>query len=265
MNCAICGPAKTSQRMQVAQHQFVQCVSCGLVYVVNFHKEMTSYASGDYFTSKHQYIHRWAEFSRMFETLLDKVVRFKRGGKLLDIGAGVGTLLHVAAQREFDVHGVEISEWASAFARNEMNLPVITGTLEDAKLLSRDYDVIIMNHVLEHVDNPRALLDEIRRILKDDGVLVIGVPNIGSIMAKCMGSRWASLRPEEHIWQFTPRTLRQLIGRTGFNELYLEAKDNYQAIGWGPKALLRRVINGVSVATNRSEAMLLFAEKRTSL
>jgi hypothetical protein len=80
-------------------------------------------------------------------------------------------------------------------------------------------------------------------------------------MAKLMGARWASLRPEEHIWQFTHETLGDLVGRSGFREFYFESKENYKPNGWGPKELVRRVLNYISIVTNQSESMLLFAAK----
>lgn len=248
--------------MCVSQRQFVKCPVCGLVYIVNFQDGMTSYATDDYFTNKHQYTSRWDDFCLIFGAMVDEIVRFKPTGRLLDVGAGVGAFLHVARQRGFEVQGVEVSEWASAFAREEKNLPVITGTLEDAKLRSRDFDVIVVNHVIEHVQDPRSLLEEISRLLKDDGILVLGVPNIGSLMARLMGAKWSSLRPDEHIWHFTPRTLTLLAERSGFVPLSVKAKYNYSAVGWSPKAVIRKLINGLAVLTNRSEAMILFATKK---
>ena len=126
------------------------------------------------------------------------------------------------------------------------------------------FDVVVLNHVLEHVENLQSLFAEVRRLLKKDGLLVIGVPNIGSLMASIKGDRWASLRPEEHIWHFTPTTLRLLVNEAGFREIYFEAKDNYPVTGWGPFKLFRRVVNFVAVVSNRSEAMLLFAEKNNN-
>lgn len=60
--------------------------------------------------------------------------------------------------------------------------------------------MVVINHVLEHVDNPRLMLSEIRRILKRDEIIMVSVPNIGSLMARIKGSKWESLLPEEHIW-----------------------------------------------------------------
>jgi 2-polyprenyl-3-methyl-5-hydroxy-6-metoxy-1,4-benzoquinol methylase len=198
----------------------------------------------------------------MFEHLVGKITSFKRNGILLDVGAGVGTLMHVAKKHGFETYGVEISEWASAYARDKRGLNMITGALENAAYPDAHFDVIVINHVLEHVADPIKLLSKVRRILKDDGVLVVGVPNIGSIMARIMRERWLSLRPEEHIWHFSANTLRRLIDKAEFHEIYFEARDNYSVQGWRPKKIAQRIINRVSVIMNRSEAMLLIASKK---
>jgi 2-polyprenyl-3-methyl-5-hydroxy-6-metoxy-1,4-benzoquinol methylase len=264
MNCGFCGSSTSALLLRSGSHRLVKCASCGLVYTDSYGAGATSYAEDDYFTRKNQYVSRWNEFCDIFEPLLDKVVRFKREGKLLDVGAGVGTLLSVAARRGFIVQGVEVSEWAAAFARKEKGLDVLTGPLENACLETESFDIVTINHVLEHVQDPLALLREIHRILKNDGLLVIGVPNFGSIMAGLLGAKWPSLRPEEHIWHFTPATLTQMIAKSGFDEAYFEAKENHPGAGWRPAALLRKIINPLAVLTSRSEAMLLFATKKSA-
>jgi len=262
--CGLCGSSEAAGYLGVREYRLVRCRGCGLVYVANFGIGGTAYED-DYFIRKNQYVNSWDDFCAVFEVLVNKIVRFKQTGTLLDVGSGVGTLLHVARNRGFTVKGVELSPWASAFARDEKGLDVTTGMLEDAMLRTASFDVVVINHVLEHVPDPRVLLAEIRRILKDDGLLVIGVPNIGSIMAQLKGARWASLKPEEHIWHFTHATLRRLVAEAGFGEICFEAKDNYPVSGWGVKEILQRVINLIAVLTDRSEAMLLFADKKKEL
>ena len=260
MTCGLCGSGTNAAVLNTGSHRLVKCAECGIIYTADFKQEMTSYAEG-YFSGKNQYVGRWDEFCAMFEGLLDKVIRFKREGKLLDVGAGVGALLSVAVKRGFTVKGVEVSEWAVAFAREEMGLDVLMGPLADARLETEAFDVVVINHVLEHVSVPLELLAEVRRILKNDGLLVIGVPNIGSIMAGLQGNQWPSLRPEEHVWHFTPGTLKRLLILAGFKVIYFEAKENYPVSGCRPKSFIKRLINWVSVLTNRSEAMLVFAQK----
>ncbi len=247
--------------MDTGNHQLARCSACGLIYTADFCADETSYIERDYFTEKNQYVAKWDNFASLFETLVQKISQFKPNGSLLDVGAGVGTLMSVASHKGFNVKGVEISAWASAFAREEKGLDVITGTLDDARLPDCAFDVVIVNHVLEHVESPRLFLAEIYRILKDDGMLVIGVPNVGSLMAHLKGGQWVSLRPEEHLWHFSPTTLRQLINSEKFVECYFEARENYEVLGWGWKEQIVRVINAIASLTNRGEAMLFFATK----
>jgi 2-polyprenyl-3-methyl-5-hydroxy-6-metoxy-1,4-benzoquinol methylase len=262
MKCFICDNSTSSPYFTAGKHVFEQCTRCGLVFVANFTEEDISYKGNQYFVERNAYVQRWDEFCAMFEQLLFKIMHYKRQGNFLDIGAGVGALLHVAGKHGFITYGVEVSEWASSYARDERRLNVRTGLLQSAVYPASHFDVIVINHVLEHVPAPLELLEEVHRILKGDGLLVIGVPNIGSIMSRILRERWPSLRPEEHRWHFTPTTLRRLMARAGFQEVWFEARDNYSVQGWSLKETIRRIINRVSVVTNRSEAMLLFAVKK---
>ncbi len=264
MICCLCDKPENVVLFFAGRHRIVKCAACGLVYTADFKTGAEIY-DNSYFTLKNQYVARWEEFCAMFESLMDKILRFKRSGRLLDVGAGVGALLSVAVKRGFSAQGVEVSDWASAFARIEKGLDVITGTLEDARFGTGAFDVVVLNHLLEHVHYPRSLLAEVRRILKNDGLLSIGVPNISSIMATLKGGRWVSLHPEEHIWHFSPETLEKLLLLSGFEILRFESKENHAVTGWAPRALARRLINRVSVWTNCSEAMLVFAQKRIGL
>jgi 2-polyprenyl-3-methyl-5-hydroxy-6-metoxy-1,4-benzoquinol methylase len=169
--------------------------------------------------------------------------------------------MEAASAKGFTVKGVEVSQWASAYAREEKGLDVVPGTLEEARFADACFDVVVLNHVLEHVEAPKPLLAEIRRILKDDGLLAIGVPNAGSLMATLIGARWASWRPEQHLWHFTPDTLAALLKTVGFDVIHREAKDNSPVTGWGAKDLAQRGINAISAMANKSEAMLFIARK----
>lgn len=262
MNCGLCGSGKNTLMFYSGGHKIAKCDDCGLIYTADFEKGAVFYGGKGYFTRENQYVSGWDEFCAMLDPLVDGIARFKPGGKLLDVGAGVGVLLSVAARRGYIAKGVEVSEWASAFAREKKGLDVLSGTLEAAQLPANSFDVVVINHVLEHVERPREMLADARRILKGDGLLAIGTPNIGSVMAGLRGGKWRSLRPEQHIWHFSEKTLKKLAGLSGFEVVHFEARANYSAGGWGLKALAKRLINLVSVLNDRSEAMILFARKQ---
>jgi len=259
--CGICGEAEFSPFLNVGGKSLVRCRSCRLVRTADFQPDAALYAGEGYFTGPGGYIERHEIFRSLFEPLVERILRFKPRGALLDVGTGVGTLMDAASAKGFTVKGVEVSQWASTYAREGKGLDVVPGTLEEASFADKSFDVVVLNHVLEHVEAPKPLLAEIRRILKDDGLLAIGAPNAGSLMATLIGARWASWRPEQHIWHFTPDTLTALLKTAGFDVIHQEAKDNSTVTGWGAKELAQRVINAISAMANKSEAMLFLARK----
>jgi len=263
MNCCVCGagPHNTTIRTHAAGFRLVRCRGCGMVYRPESPVSSTGPYGKEYFTDRNEYLGRQNEFHAAFEELVAKIRRRKSGGHFLDVGTGIGTLMEIASENGFRVSGVEYSPWASNFARNEKGLDVFTGTLEEARFPEKTFDVVVLNHVLEHLERPGETLREARRILKRDGVLVIGVPNIESIMARLLGAGWYSLKPDEHVWHFCPATLCRLVRERGFEVIDWESRENNLPSGWFAKKYLQMAINAVAVLTNRSEAMLLFARR----
>jgi SAM-dependent methyltransferase len=263
MNCCVCGAGSdnTTIHIQAAGFRLVRCRACGLVYLPEKPVRVMEDYGKEYFTDRNEYVGRRDEFHAAFEELVGKIRRRKNRGHLLDVGTGIGILMEVATKEGFRVSGVEVSPWASSFARAEKGLEVFTGTLEEAHFPGETFEVVVLNHVLEHLEHPVETLRETRRILKRDGVLVIGVPNIESIMARLLGTRWYSLKPNEHIWHFTPATLCRLVREAGFEVIEWESRENNRPSGGVAKRFLQTAINAVAVLTNRSEAMLLFARR----
>jgi 2-polyprenyl-3-methyl-5-hydroxy-6-metoxy-1,4-benzoquinol methylase len=239
-----------------------QCNSCAQVYVRGIDRSAaeTEYDESSYFTERNSYLKNQEAIASQFQKILDRVKLYKAGGMFLDVGCSVGIFLDVVRRNGFEAKGVEVSKWASEFSRQK-GFDVVTGGLVDGNYPEKSFDIVIMNHVLEHISEPIKILVEVKRILKDDGLFVIGVPNFGSYMAKLLKGKWFSLMPDQHIWQFTHESLCNLLKRTGFTEVYFEAKDNHKIIGWRPVKVGKRLINVVAVMTNNAEAMMVFARK----
>lgn len=258
----ICSCQGNSHKLfDAGSHEVRQCNNCSQVFVtgVDLQTVQADYDESHYFLERNSYLERWEELSGHFQKIINTVKKIKSKGTLLDVGCSVGILLDVAQKNGFEVKGVEISRWASEFAR-ERGLDVVTGGLIEAGYPERNFDIIVLNHVVEHLSSPGAILQEAKRILKDDGLLVVGVPNFGSYMAQIRKGKWVSLMPDHHIWQFTHATLTNLLTACGFCEVYFEAKDNH-GTGFSPYGLLVKLINCFAVITNNSEAMLAIANK----
>ncbi|MEW6655475.1 MAG: class I SAM-dependent methyltransferase [Aquificota bacterium] len=134
-------------------------------------------------------------------------LRAEERGKLLDIGCGNGYFLAQMRDLGWDVAGVEPDPNAVKVAREEFGLKVFQGTIEEINFPENSFDVITMNHVIEHVLDPIALLSECKRILKPNGKLIVITPNIKSLGHRFFKQDWRGLEPPRHIYLFSSRSL----------------------------------------------------------
>lgn len=142
-----------------------------------------------------------------------------RPGRVLDVGCGRGFLLDAFRRRGWNVEGTEMSAASSAHAREVLGIPVQVGPLEALGIPGESFDAVTIWHVLEHVPTPASLLDEIHRILRPGGVLLVSVPNFGSPEARASGPAWFHLDVPRHLVHFTPDTLVGALRGSGFEPL----------------------------------------------
>jgi 2-polyprenyl-3-methyl-5-hydroxy-6-metoxy-1,4-benzoquinol methylase len=147
-------------------------------------------------------------------------LRGGRPGRVLDVGCGRGELLQEFRRRGWDVQGTELSDRASAYAREVLHLPVETGSLDTIGFPAGHFDAITLWHVLEHVADPQALLLEANRILKPGGVFLVSVPNFGSCEARLFRDKWFHLDVPRHVTHLTKGSLREALAATGFQDRY---------------------------------------------
>jgi SAM-dependent methyltransferase len=149
---------------------------------------------------------------------LDHCFREKApGGKrLLDIGCGSGTFLHVAQPPGYSSHGMDQSERAVEIAQKQYGFPVRPGTVGSGVWDDCRFDFITMFHVLEHLTDPKPCLSSIRDLLQPGGVVIIQVPNLSSIQARLLGKFWHGLDVPRHVINYTPEALGFLLRDAGF-------------------------------------------------
>jgi SAM-dependent methyltransferase len=147
---------------------------------------------------------------------LDRVERHRRTGRLLDIGCGRGLFLALARQRGWEVAGTELSPEAAASGRQKYELSVFAGDVTQAQYPTNHFDVVTLFHVLEHLSLPRATLEEVKRILKPRGLLVVAVPDAGGWQARWGGPHWFHVDVPRHTVHFTRESLADMLRRTGF-------------------------------------------------
>ncbi len=233
--CDLCGgtDARFLMACERLDGPLVRCRQCGLVYVGERREDFT-FSRFDPERSR-----RLAERVRALELVDEEVEvreapvreqvmaerlrwvqRFIASGRLLEIGCADGAFLKLAARAGFHAHGIEPDPVTSAVARQCSNIVVFPGTLADAPYPAASFDVIVLFHVLEHLDSPRRALHEIHRLLRPGGVIVIETPNIASLWFRLLGRRWRQFIPD-HYYFFSPVTLTRLLEESRFRLLAL--------------------------------------------
>jgi len=137
-------------------------------------------------------------------------------GHVLDIGAADGAFLFAIKKRKWNTTGLEISDSFRTEA-DHRDINIIVGDLREQHFPDRQYNVVTLWHVFEHVGEPIEYLNEIRRVMNDDGLLVVTLPNIDSWQARLFGRRWFHLDPPRHLYHYAPSTLQRLFEQQGFN------------------------------------------------
>jgi 2-polyprenyl-3-methyl-5-hydroxy-6-metoxy-1,4-benzoquinol methylase len=144
---------------------------------------------------------------------LTEISKFTDGKKLLEVGSNIGFTLNIARNRGFKVSGCEINPKCrelSALLYKIMPLP-------DFFEVTENFDVIIMNDVLEHFPNPELAIEQARNLLNPNGILFIQLPNIDSKRAKKLKGEWDYVLAPDHTYHFTPKCLNELLQKGGFN------------------------------------------------
>ena len=183
------------------------------------------------------------ELKRLNLMYLDK----QKPGRLLEIGCGSGQRLAQMRALGWEVEGQEIDPKAAAHASSK-GLIVHLGNLQNLSFSDALFDAIIMNHVIEHVHDPVAVLTECYRILKPRGILVVVTPNIESCGHRHFRSFWMGLDPPRHLYLFTRKTLRKIAERAGFSkyEVWTTAA-KAQVISAGSLDIKKRGRHGMGV------------------
>jgi SAM-dependent methyltransferase len=198
-------------------NRIVKCVKCGLIYI-NPRQEGKELLSSYINMADDLYVQEEKGRRISSRVILKKLNRLKKRGRILDVGCATGFFLDEAKGLGWEVYGVELSKWAVSYARDKFDIEVFEGELKDAHFQDSYFDVVVLKDSIEHLIDPKATLNEIRRILKQDGILYINTPNISSLASRILKARWWGLK-QFHLYYFTKGTLSRMLDVTGFNPL----------------------------------------------
>ena len=219
--CALCDEHGRRALFRVDGALIVGCLGCGLVRQETRPAATEAVYGSTYYTTddpKGGYANYFLDAAVNRRTFRRRVLSLERRygtrGRLLDIGAALGDLVLEATTAGWDAEGVELSAYAAAQARKR-GAVVHAGPLASLGLPPATFDVVTLYDTLEHLADPIAVLAEARRLLRPGGLVHVITPNASGLQAKVLGRRWYHYKPREHLFYFTPATLRAATERAG--------------------------------------------------
>jgi len=232
--CNLCGSDDTRTiRESTGEGRIVRCRRCQLTYVspriawdpVLQYESDEYHEKGELATGRPGYTSYSSDrpvLSPYFGRIAAEIARVKPGGKVLEIGAASGFFLEQARAHGLDPAGIEPSRACQRIIREELGIPVLAGSLEEAAIPPGTFDAVALFQTIEHFDDPLAGLQKMASALKPGGLIVITTPNQAGWFARIARRRWYEYKPKEHLYYFTPRTLARMLEAAGFERI--EAK-----------------------------------------
>ena len=189
-----------------------ECQKCGLLFT---NPRPTKDKIGAYYKSQDYYSHQENKHGfipKIYERVKTINLKHKynlatkglKVGKMLEIGCGVGDFLHTMEQHGWDCTGVEPSEEAKEISPDDIN-----------EMKDQSFDLITMWHVLEHVDDLKWQVEQLSRLIKKSGRIVIAVPNYESLDAQYYKEHWAAYDVPRHLNHFNRKTLVNIFKTKG--------------------------------------------------
>ena len=216
MICKICGSVNKKYLFTKEGYRIVRCKQCKTVYLEHdltlrdLIKEVYDpfYKEGVETLENKWCRRRWHREVHVINKLQPK------GGNILDIGCSTGNFLELLTDN-WKKYGVETCKITSVIAKKK-GLHIFDGELPDASYPNEFFDVVTMYSVIEHLIDPEKIINEVSRILKNNGLLVVLTCNIDSMMSKLMGEHWSLYQIPTHLFYFSQKTLTNLLNKYGF-------------------------------------------------
>jgi len=235
--CAVCGGSIFRHALSCEGFSYVRCTKCGLIqmnpqplegeikqrYDNRSGKEYLSYelANEGSFLALALLALKDSGFDEIETELLaaSKLLAtsnlLAKPPRLLDIGCATGSLLAHLRERGWETTGVEISGPQAEYGRAKRNLDVRSLPLEENRFPDAAFNVVLASHLIEHLNAPATLVDEVYRILAPGGRFFVTTPNIAGFQARLFKGRWRSAI-FDHLYLFSVKTLSRLLEEKGF-------------------------------------------------
>ncbi len=226
MNCPNCNNSNYSKKFtSYSQVDYKNCNYCGCVYQdpiikLNYSDDYWQGAIDPDGVKRNFLNERDFKIKNWYGNAINFVNKLK-DVSILDIGCGLGYFLS-ALNGSIKKFGLEDSSFACDYVReNFKNIEIKNGDFKEIKSYKQKFDVVMFYHVIEHLEKPAEAIELIKKVLKEDGFLIIGTPNVSSLVSKIFKKNFRHYIPA-HICLYSEQSLRVLLEKNNFEIIEIE-------------------------------------------
>jgi 2-polyprenyl-3-methyl-5-hydroxy-6-metoxy-1,4-benzoquinol methylase len=223
-NCLICGSQNLQNLNGYEKDHLCTCDECSFVFSnLNPSQEELDKVYGGY---SRDAIRTAMTLQKMGEIALN-LKQLSNANRVVDIGCGDGEFLNIFKDLGCEVFGTEYDPRIEEICKNRGItmlsggvMPSLTGSENAEK-----FDLVIFTEVIEHINNPLDVLENISTLLKNDGFIYITTPNFASLERKLLGAEWGMIVYPEHISYYSPKTLDLALRKCGYERVSLRTEN----------------------------------------
>ena len=207
----------------------LKCGTCGVGVTNPFPEQLRPHYAG-YHGSRHSITASFCAKRRI--ALVTKMAGKGQGRRLLDVGCGEGTFLRAARDCGWKAVGTELNPDPA----RQLGFDVFSSLDECPD--QGPFGCVTLWHSLEHMSDPRAVIAKVRRLVSDDGIVLIAVPDFEGLQSKTFRESWLHLDVPRHLYHFTAASIDRMLNQTDFIPVaHWYQEFEYDLIGWWQSAL----------------------------
>jgi 2-polyprenyl-3-methyl-5-hydroxy-6-metoxy-1,4-benzoquinol methylase len=210
---------------------YYECNACGLIFLGNIPDKLQKYYPDNYYYIPSD-INELGSIAKPESYKLDILKSFCQNGHLLEIGPSSGAFSYLAQQAGFDVTTIEMNKACCDFLNRSAGIKSFHCDNEIEKLSElSQFDVIVLWHVIEHLNNPWQMIEAAHEHLISEGILILAAPNPDAVQFRLQGKHWVHIDAPRHIYLLPPEFITRLTRSMGMTTLMQTTTDK-GSLGW---------------------------------
>ncbi len=210
--CLICNSDNLYTLTSYNRAYLVKCNDCGFVFSkkIPTNEELISHYDG---YGRNDYLSPIT--IKRYNEILDKLEKYRKTNKLIDVGCGIGYFLEEAKKRGWEVYGTEMTDKAVEICKQK-GINIYHGELNISDFEEGSFDVVTSFEVIEHIYNPQEEAKKFNYLLRKGGLLYLTTPNFNSFSRDILKDKWSIIYYPEHLSYYTKKTINSLLSNNGF-------------------------------------------------